>query len=81
MTKLKLIGGNWANIHRLTKITIKEDYNYFGLEGTKQTLKKGVYYICGFWCDAMGLSDTLQGARDINNKYLIPSKALIYFYI
>ena len=76
---MKQIGENWDKIHRLSKIIVKKDYEYIGLGG-KSTLKVGTYFITGFWADAVGLSDTLNGAREINNKCILPSKALMRFY-
>ena len=76
---MEQIGENWGNIFRLSKITLKEDYPYIGFNG-KAILKKGTYFISGFWCDAMGLCETLEEARNINNKFVVPSKALMFFY-
>ena len=77
---LKLIWDDWGCTHRLTKIYIKEDYLYFGLDQKESIIKAGFYFITGFWGDAMGLSDTLQGARETDNKWVIPSRALMFFY-
>ncbi len=75
----ELIGDNWDEIHRLTKIEVKEDYPFNGMDGA-EVLKAGNYYITGFWVDAMGLATTLEKARGIDNEFLVPSKALMYFY-
>ena len=78
--KLKLINEGWDKTHRLSKIIVKQDYRFNNIGGKETILKAGVYFISGFWCDAVGLDDTLKDARKINNKYLIPAKALMYFY-
>ena len=76
---MEQIKNNWNQIHRLSKVTLKEDLVYTGFEG-KTILKKGVYFISGFWANAMGLSDSLKSARKINNKWVLPSVCLKEFY-
>ena len=73
---MKQIKEDWTKVYNGSKIFVKDDYEFIGLDKTKEILKAGYYYICGFWCDAMGLSHTKEGHNDV----VIPSKALIYFY-
>jgi hypothetical protein len=76
---MKLIGEDWGHTHRLTKIEVKEDYPYCGLGGDS-ILPAGAYFISGFWADAAGLCTTLEKARETRNDFIVPSKALMYFY-
>ena len=73
---MKLIGNRWNKPHRGSKILVAYDYSFKNMDKIQSTLKKGYYYICGFWGDAMGLSFTKDGFNDI----VVPSKALMYFY-
>lgn len=73
---MKLIGDRWNKITRGSKITIKENYSFTGLNG-KEAIIKGDYFITGFWANAMGLNRTNpEGESEI----FAPSIALKYFF-
>jgi len=74
---MKLIGHRWTQIRKGSKITVKNDYSFVGFESKITILPSGEYYICGFWCDAMGLSKSQNGFND----FVCPSAALQYFYV
>lgn len=76
---MKQIKKDWNKIYRLSKVTLKEDLKTCCMAG-EVILKAGTYFISGFWADAMGLTKTLKDARDLNNKWLIPSRDLENFY-
>lgn len=61
----------WDTIRARSKITLKEDTAFKGLckEDKPTILKRGTYYISGFWANMCGLSDTLEKARENINDY------------
>jgi len=62
-----------------SKVTLKKSFEFIGLDQSKKIVPSGNYYISGFWGDACGLCNTIQEARDQDNKIIVPSKSLIYF--
>lgn len=69
----------WNEIRRGSKIELTKDFRFYGLnenEVGKKTMKKGFYYIVGFWADACGLSTKRND--DFSSVY-IPSRLLIKF--
>jgi len=73
---MKQIKERWGEIKKGTIIKVKTDYSFMRFNDKKSVLPKGNYYVCGFWCDAMGLSKTNSGFND----FVVPSKALMFFY-
>ena len=73
----KKIGENWKTIRRGSKIYVSKNTKVATLSG-KRILKKGYYYITGYWADAVGLNKkSAQG----QNEYVLPSAKLQDFYM
>jgi len=47
--------------------------------GGTATLRPGIYFISGFWANVVGLTETLEDARTMNNKWCIASSELSKF--
>ncbi len=71
----------WDKIRAGSKITLSKDTYFKGLcKGEKDTLiKKGTYFINGFWANAVGIGLNKQDVYDSNNKYGIYSIQLKKF--
>lgn len=65
----------WNKVYRGSKITLKKDKQFNGING-KQTLKAGNYYITGFWANICGLNTKNPNGE---NEFIIPSIQLKKF--
>ena len=77
---LCVIGDDWDNIHRNTKVYLPEDSWFPTFHGKTVFLKSGNYFIAGFWASIVGLSDTQRQAMKGDAKYHISSVNLREFW-
>jgi len=93
--KLELIGENWNTIRYKSRIHLPQDTEFTTLDpdpnnqvirngqkycGVKKiTLKKGYYYIVGFWADLVGLTTKQEHLKDTISEFHIGSKRLEVF--
>ncbi len=68
----------WNEISKLSKITLLKNNKFNGFNGPF-TLKKGNYYITGFWANACGLSLTRKDALRGASQVFIPAGQLKKF--
>lgn len=78
--KEKLIGKDWNITHRGTKVFIKKDLVYSGMNHVKGILKAGTYYISGFWIDLVGLCTTREKAYNQTSDVFLQSEELKKFW-
>lgn len=87
---MELIANNWDKIHTNSKIFLDKDTEFktLGIEINngindvvyeKIILKKGYYFISGFWANMMGLSTDRTKAQNSGSDFLIVSESLKEF--
>lgn len=70
----------WYKIHRHSKITLQNHTVFATLGNTTALIRKGTYYITGFFANVCGLASTLEKAQQGVNEHVIISSALKLFY-
>ena len=93
--KLELIGENWNTIRYKSRIhlpqdtefetfdddpksqVIKNGHKYCGVK--KITVKKGYYYIVGFWANVVGLTTNREHLKTTKTEFYLASKRLEVF--
>lgn len=78
---MKLIKDNWNKIRSGSKIYLKRDMILKSFNKETEKLKKGYYYISGFWVDICGLSTTRENCYKTFNEFYINSIELRKFYV
>ena len=54
----------WDEVRKGSTVILLEDKEFPSFGGTKDLIKAGTYYVCGFWANVVGLSKTKDSLND-----------------